>query len=61
MESGDPDQSVTVKNGYLELETYCIGWGADLNYAEIVQHPYNPNNFLPLFRSSWERRKPVTN
>jgi galactonate dehydratase len=42
---------VTVKNGYLELEEDRIGWGTDLNY--------NPNNFLPLFRPGWEKRKPV--
>ena len=50
---------VTVKNGYLELEEDRIGWGADLNYDEITRHPYNPNNYLPLFRSGWEKRKPV--
>lgn len=51
---------VTVKGGYIELESDRVGWGTDLNYDEIVQHPYNPDNFLPLFRSGWEQRKPVT-
>ncbi len=35
------------------------GWGTDLNYDEIAKYPYNPNNFLPLFRQGWERRAPV--
>jgi galactonate dehydratase len=50
---------VKVKNGYIELETDRVGWGTDLNYAEIAKHPYNPGNFLPLFRAGWEKRKPV--
>jgi len=50
---------VTVKNGYIELEEDRIGWGTDLNYEEIVKHPYNPNNYLPLFRSGWEKRQTV--
>ena len=50
---------VTVQNGYIELEADRVGWGSDLNYDEIAQHPYNPNNFLPLFRSGWERRQTV--
>lgn len=50
---------VTVKNGYIELEEDRIGWGTDLNYDEIVKHPYNPNNYLPLFRSGWEKRLTV--
>jgi galactonate dehydratase len=51
---------VTVKNGYIELEEERIGWGTDLNYDEIVKHPYNPNNYLPLFRSGWEKRQSVS-
>jgi galactonate dehydratase len=50
---------VNVKDGYVELEEDRIGWGADLNYEEIVKYPYNPGNFLPLFRAGWEKRKPV--
>ena len=50
---------VIVQDGYIELEDDRVGWGTDLNYDEITQHPYNPNNFLPLFRPGWERRKPV--
>jgi galactonate dehydratase len=50
--------SVTVKDGYIELEDRP-GWGTDLNLELIEQHPYNPNNFLPLFRQGWEKREPV--
>lgn len=50
---------VTVKDGYIELEEDRVGWGTDLNYDEIAKHPYNPNNYLPLFRSGWERRLTV--
>jgi hypothetical protein len=31
-----------------------------LNYDLLAEHPYNPDNYLPLFRSGWELRKPVT-
>lgn len=51
---------VTVKDGYIELPTDQPGWGADLNYDEIAKHPYNNDNFLPLFRAGWERRQSVT-
>ena len=51
---------VMVKDGHIELEEHRVGWGTDLNYDEIAKHPYNPNNFLPLFRSGWERRQTVT-
>ncbi len=33
------------------------GLGADLNLDEIRSHPYQPQNFLPLFRQGWERRR----
>jgi len=46
-----------VENGYATLPTDKPGWGTDLNYEEIAKHPYNPNNFLPLFRQGWERRE----
>lgn len=47
---------VKVVDGYITLSDDIVGWGADLNYDEIAQHPYNPNNFLPLFREGWEKR-----
>lgn len=49
---------VEVVDGYITIGD-APGWGADLNYDEIAQHPYNPNNFLPLFRSGWEKREAV--
>lgn len=33
------------------------GLGAELNLDEVRKHPYNPRNFLPLFRSGWEKRE----
>jgi galactonate dehydratase len=53
-------EQVVVKDGYIEVDSERPGWGADLNYDEIAKHPYNPDNFLPLFRAGWERRKAVT-
>lgn len=50
---------VKVVNGYIELEDRP-GWGTDLNYDLIKEHPYNPGYFLPLFRHGWEERKPVS-
>ncbi len=32
------------------------GLGAELVVEEALRHPYRPQNFLPLFRSGWERR-----
>ena len=50
---------VQVQDGVIELSDSLVGWGADLNYAELAEHPYNPDNFLPLFRDGWERRERV--
>jgi galactonate dehydratase len=52
---------VKVVDGYIALSDDLEGWGTDLNYEEIAKHPYNPHNFLPLFRQGWERRKSVEN
>ena len=52
---------VKVVDGYITLSDDLEGWGTDLNYEEIAKHPYNPHNFLPLFRQGWERRKSVEN
>jgi galactonate dehydratase len=52
---------VKVVDGYITIGDDKPGWGTDLNYEEIAKHPYNPSNFLPLFRQGWERRKPVVN
>ncbi|HVA88276.1 MAG TPA: mandelate racemase/muconate lactonizing enzyme family protein [Chloroflexota bacterium] len=51
---------VKVEGGYITLSGDRPGWGADLDYEEIARHPYNPDNFLPLFRQGWERRRPVS-
>jgi len=53
-------EQVVVKDGHIEVDSERPGWGADLNYEEIARHPYNPDNFLPLFRAGWERRKSVS-
>ena len=50
---------VQVQDGAIELSDSLVGWGADLNYDELAEHPYNPDNFLPLFRDGWERRERV--
>ncbi len=50
---------VEVKEGYITLSADRVGWGTDLNYEEIAKHPYNPSNFLPLFRQGWEKRQSV--
>ncbi|MGQ9890179.1 MAG: mandelate racemase/muconate lactonizing enzyme family protein, partial [Aggregatilineales bacterium] len=49
-----------VVNGYITVPDDAPGWGTDLNYEEIALHPYNPDNFLLLFRQGWERRERVT-
>lgn len=52
---------IHVKDGYITVPSDRPGWGTDLNYDELAKHPYNPNNFLPLFRTGWEKRQTVTN
>jgi galactonate dehydratase len=51
---------VRVVDGHITLPDDLPGWGTDLRYEEIARHPYNANNFLPLFRQGWERRRSVT-
>jgi galactonate dehydratase len=50
---------IKVVDGYIEVDDSRIGWGCDLNYDEIAKHPYQPENYLPLFRSGWEKRESV--
>jgi galactonate dehydratase len=50
--------SVEVREGHITAPN-SLGWGADLNYDLLAEHPYNPNNFLPLFRQGWEKREAV--
>lgn len=52
---------VRVRDGYIELADDLPGWGTDLNYEALAQYPYNPGNFLPLFREGWEKRQTVDN
>lgn len=33
------------------------GLGVELNWQEIEKHPYQSQNFLPLFSPGWERRE----
>lgn len=32
------------------------GLGTELNLEEVERHPYRAGNYLPLFKSGWERR-----
>jgi galactonate dehydratase len=51
---------IVVKDGAIELNDDLVGWGSDLNLGAMAAHPYNPNNFLPLFREGWEKRERVS-
>lgn len=46
---------VQVKDGYIDLPQ-GPGLGTDLVLEEMAKHPYQPGNWLPLFKSGWERR-----
>jgi galactonate dehydratase len=48
-----------VRDGYIDLADDRPGLGAELNMDEIARHPYNPGNWLPLFKSGWEQRLQV--
>jgi galactonate dehydratase len=47
---------VEVVNGYIDIPERP-GLGIDLNIDEILKHPYQPENALPLFKAGWERRE----
>ena len=47
---------VKVVNGYIDIPDRP-GLGIDLNVDEILKHPYNPENALPLFQPGWEKRR----
>jgi galactonate dehydratase len=47
---------VEVKNGYIDISERP-GLGIDLNIEEILKHPYQQENALPLFKPGWERRR----
>jgi galactonate dehydratase len=45
-----------IDNGYI-LPPDGPGLGTDLNIKEILKHPYQAGNWLPLFRQGWEKRQ----
>jgi len=47
---------VELKNGYIEIPERP-GLGIDLNIEEILKHPYQQENYLPLFKPGWELRR----
>ncbi len=47
---------VEVTNGYIDIPERP-GLGIDLNIDEILRHPYQQENALPLFKSGWEKRQ----
>lgn len=47
---------VDVVDGYIEVPERP-GLGIDLNIEEILKHPYQRENYLPLFKPGWEKRQ----
>ena len=47
---------IQVVDGFIEIPERP-GLGLDLNFEELNKHPYHPQNFIPLFKSGWERRQ----
>lgn len=47
---------VELKDGYIEIPDRP-GLGIDLNIDEILRHPYQQENYLPLFKPGWELRQ----
>ncbi len=47
---------VEVVDGYIPVWDRP-GLGIDLNIEEIEKHPYQQENYIPLFQSGWERRE----
>jgi galactonate dehydratase len=47
---------VEVVDGYIEVPERP-GLGIDLDIDEIMKHPYQQENHLPLFKPGWERRR----
>jgi galactonate dehydratase len=50
---------VHVVDGYIEIPERP-GLGIDINIEEILKHPYQQENYLPLFKPGWERRRSST-
>ncbi len=47
---------VHVVDGYIDIPDRP-GLGIDLNIEEILKHPYQQENAIPLFKPGWERRE----
>jgi galactonate dehydratase len=50
------DPPLKVRNGHVRLPE-GPGLGVALDLDEVAKHPYQPGNWLPLFRHGWERRE----
>jgi galactonate dehydratase len=48
--------AIQVKNGVIEASDRP-GLGVDLNLDVVRAHPYEVQNFIPLFHTGWEKRK----
>jgi len=48
--------AVEVRNGHIDIPDKP-GLGIDLNIDEIRKHPYQQENYLPLFKPGWELRR----
>ncbi len=46
---------IEVVDGHIEISERP-GLGIDLNIEEIQKHPYQQENYLPLFKPGWEKR-----
>lgn len=47
---------VEVRGGRIQIPNKP-GLGVDLNWRELEKHPYQVQNFLPLFAPGWEKRE----
>jgi galactonate dehydratase len=47
------------QDGTIDIPT-TPGLGCDLVFSELVKHPYQASNFLPLFAPGWEKREGET-
>ncbi|HVX30220.1 MAG TPA: enolase C-terminal domain-like protein, partial [Nitrolancea sp.] len=49
------DHPVELVDGYITVPERP-GLGIELNVEEVARHPYQAQNFLPLFAEGWQRR-----
>jgi galactonate dehydratase len=64
-EFNEPWEKVIVTNPVEVIDGYIPvserpGLGIDLNIEEILKHPYQQENALPLFKPGWEKRERQT-